>query len=174
MYHGVREDMAELSFQGQMTRYVVHHVLEFDPTRKRMSVVVENQDGDFSLLVKGADTAILDRCIKGDVDVTEKHIDEYAMVREFVCFVQFETKNKKKRSFLYHDAAGLVGRMVNVVLSLPIAFKFHKRWYRPTHTCKSKCLQALSLTKSFPKPVSDHRLSSHSWGCAPFALRKRS
>ena len=81
MYHGVRDGKAEVSFQGRMIRYQIHHVLDFDPTRKRMSVVMEDEDGEFYLLVKGAETAILDRCVSGDVETTEKHVVDYAMVR---------------------------------------------------------------------------------------------
>lgn len=81
MYHGVRDDRAEVSFQGRMTRYQIHHVLDFDPTRKRMSVIIEDEAGEMYLMVKGAETAILDRCTRGDTETTEKHVVEYALVR---------------------------------------------------------------------------------------------
>ncbi|CAH8597926.1 unnamed protein product [Schistosoma mattheei] len=44
--------------------YIVDAVLEFDPTRKRMSVMVRYPDGTYYVLSKGAETAILDpeRC----------------------------------------------------------------------------------------------------------------
>ena len=84
MYHGIRDDKAEVSFQGRMMRYQIHHILDFDPTRKRMSVVIEDEDGEIYLMVKGAETAVLDRCIYGDVEATEKHIVEYALVSESI------------------------------------------------------------------------------------------
>ncbi len=31
-------------------------------------------------MVKGAETAVLDRCIEGEVDITEKHIVQYALL----------------------------------------------------------------------------------------------
>lgn len=36
--------------------------------------------GEVYLLVKGAETAVLDRCIEGDVDIAEKHVVQYALV----------------------------------------------------------------------------------------------
>ena len=81
IYHGVRDGKAEVSFKGRMLRYQIHHVLDFDPTRKRMSVIIEDENGEYYLMVKGAETAILDRCVSGDVDTVEKHVVEYALVR---------------------------------------------------------------------------------------------
>ena len=37
--------------------------------------------GSFTCWFKGAETAILDRCVSGDVETTEKHVVDYAMVR---------------------------------------------------------------------------------------------
>ena len=51
MYHGVRDDRVEVSFRGQMKRYLLHHVMEFDPTRKRMSVIIQDEDGQSPLNV---------------------------------------------------------------------------------------------------------------------------
>lgn len=41
-------------------RFKILQVLEFDSTRKRMSVVIELEDGRLRLLSKGADSAIFD------------------------------------------------------------------------------------------------------------------
>ena len=45
VYHGVRDDKSEVTYHGKMRRYQVCHVLEFDPTRKRMSVIVMDEAG---------------------------------------------------------------------------------------------------------------------------------
>ncbi len=82
VYHGVHDDRAVVSYQGALHRFRTHHVLDFDPTRKRMSVIVEDEAGEFLLLVKGAETAVLDRCVSGDVDATEQHVVDYALVRD--------------------------------------------------------------------------------------------
>lgn len=39
--------MLEITFKGKMKRYQQLHVLEFDPTRKRMSVIIKNEEGRF-------------------------------------------------------------------------------------------------------------------------------
>ena len=35
----------EVTFGGQMRRYKPLHLLDFDPTRKRMSTIVQDEDG---------------------------------------------------------------------------------------------------------------------------------
>ena len=42
--------------------------------------VLFNFAGDFYLMAKGAEAAILSRCVKGDVEITEKHVIQYALV----------------------------------------------------------------------------------------------
>ena len=37
--------------------------------------------GDIYLMVKGAETAVLGRCIEGDTDITEKHVIQFALVK---------------------------------------------------------------------------------------------
>ena len=57
------------------------HVLEFDSTRKRMSVIVRDPATSRVLLVtKGAESSVLPRCVEGPVVETNRHIDEYALV----------------------------------------------------------------------------------------------
>ena len=45
VFHGTHEDRLEVTFKGEMRRYKLLHSLEFDPTRKRMSVIVQNENG---------------------------------------------------------------------------------------------------------------------------------
>lgn len=61
--------------------YEVLNVLEFNSTRKRMSVVVRDPAGNLLLFCKGADTVIYERlALKGNPhrDVTMAHMDEFA------------------------------------------------------------------------------------------------
>jgi magnesium-transporting ATPase (P-type) len=56
-----------VGFRGEMRKYKLLNILEFNSTRKRMSVIIEdfkpNQDGskDIYILTKGADSIILPR-----------------------------------------------------------------------------------------------------------------
>lgn len=80
--------------QGLIT-YDVLHVLPFDSSRKRMSVVIRTPDGDVIMYCKGADSAVIERLSRdhrthGDqtdgsasrrvsiTDKTEVHLDVYA------------------------------------------------------------------------------------------------
>ena len=55
------------------------HVLEFDSTRKRMSVIVRNPSGSLALVAKGAESSILPLCTAGPVFAVNRSIDEYAV-----------------------------------------------------------------------------------------------
>lgn len=45
VFHGMIEDHLEVTFHGEMRRYKLLHVLEFDATRKRMSVIIQTEKG---------------------------------------------------------------------------------------------------------------------------------
>ena len=55
------------------------HILEFDSTRKRMSVIVRNPSGSLVLVTKGAESSILPLCTAGPVLEVNRSIDEYAV-----------------------------------------------------------------------------------------------
>ncbi|XP_063723941.1 phospholipid-transporting ATPase IF-like isoform X3 [Symsagittifera roscoffensis] len=71
-------EMRILLAEREEVCYKLHHVLEFDSTRKRMSVVIENSKGEMTLLCKGAETAVLNRCIAGPRDTVLHHVNMYA------------------------------------------------------------------------------------------------
>ncbi|GAB2225542.1 hypothetical protein Droror1_Dr00006339 [Drosera rotundifolia] len=60
--------------------YKILNLLDFTSKRKRMSVIVRDEDGQILLLCKGADSIIFDRLSKngkGYLDATTKHLNEY-------------------------------------------------------------------------------------------------
>ena len=65
---------------GQQCTYEILAVLEFNSTRKRMSVICRGPDGRIRLYCKGADTVILERLAPRQefVAVTEEHLEDYA------------------------------------------------------------------------------------------------
>lgn len=71
-------------------RYKILHVLEFDSTRKRMSVILEQESANDEVLMlcKGAESHVAPRCIAGHTQETLDHIDGYAEVRIFDIFWQ--------------------------------------------------------------------------------------
>ncbi|KAF7806313.1 putative phospholipid-transporting ATPase 9 [Senna tora] len=61
--------------------YKLLNVLEFSSARKRMSVIVRDEDGNLLLLCKGADSVMFERLAKNGKEFEEKtreHINEYA------------------------------------------------------------------------------------------------
>lgn len=54
----------EVKFKNKHSKYLLLHVLEFNSTRKRMSVILKDPDGNYVLYTKGADSIILDRVDK--------------------------------------------------------------------------------------------------------------
>jgi len=67
-------------------RYKVLHVLEFDSTRKRMSIIVEKEDNKhIIMLCKGAESHVVPRCVVGPAQETLDHIDGYAEVCCLLC-----------------------------------------------------------------------------------------
>ncbi|XP_056006402.1 phospholipid-transporting ATPase IF-like isoform X4 [Ostrea edulis] len=80
VFHGIRDDHLEVTFHGEMRRYRLLHVLEFDATRKRMSVIIQKENDEIVLLCKGAETAVLKMGISGETDRTNDHIHDYAVL----------------------------------------------------------------------------------------------
>ncbi|KAG6829409.1 hypothetical protein H0H92_004611 [Tricholoma furcatifolium] len=58
------KDSMDIEVMGQRERYTLLKMLEFNSTRKRMSVVVRNPEGRLVLYTKGADTVIYARLAK--------------------------------------------------------------------------------------------------------------
>ncbi|KAG5734631.1 putative phospholipid-transporting ATPase DNF1 [Termitomyces sp. T112] len=58
---GKSKDGVDIEVMGQRERYTPLKMLEFNSTRKRMSVIVRNPDGRLVLYTKGADSVIYER-----------------------------------------------------------------------------------------------------------------
>ncbi|KAJ9187328.1 hypothetical protein P3X46_002795 [Hevea brasiliensis] len=61
--------------------YQLLHIIEFSSSRKRMSVIVRNEEGKLLLLCKGADSVMFERLAKDGREFeeqTKEHINEYA------------------------------------------------------------------------------------------------
>ena len=68
---GKSKDLLEVEVMGQSEKYTFLKMLEFNSTRKRMSVVLRSPDGRIILYCKGADSVIYERLAK-DHDPTLK------------------------------------------------------------------------------------------------------
>ncbi|XP_069720880.1 phospholipid-transporting ATPase IF isoform X2 [Phaenicophaeus curvirostris] len=79
VFTGTSGDSMEVKSLGKPERYKLLHVLEFDPNRRRMSVIVESPSGEKLLFTKGAESSILPRSKSGEIDKTRVHVDEFAL-----------------------------------------------------------------------------------------------
>ncbi|CAL1532690.1 unnamed protein product [Lymnaea stagnalis] len=114
----------EVTMRDEMKKYKLLHSLPFDPTRKRMSVIIEDVSGKVAnpkggrtkagreelaandnrkifLLCKGADVAIMDRVVAGDIESTQKMIDLYAELG--LRTLSITQRSLSMEEFLYFD-----------------------------------------------------------------------
>jgi phospholipid-transporting ATPase len=71
----------ECEVGGRTIRYDILGVCEFNSTRKRMSIIVRDPEGQVWIYCKGADTVITERLAKHGnpfLDTTNNHLEEYA------------------------------------------------------------------------------------------------
>jgi len=79
---GKSKDTLEIEVMGQSEKYTLLKLLEFNSTRKRMSVIVRAPDGRLILYCKGADSVIYERLAKDHderlKDQTSKDMEMFA------------------------------------------------------------------------------------------------
>ncbi|MBA0548084.1 hypothetical protein Golob_019203 [Gossypium lobatum] len=71
----------DLSGKKVERSYKLLNILEFSSSRKRMSVILQNEEGKLLLLCKGADSVMFERLAKNGqefAEQTKEHIEEYA------------------------------------------------------------------------------------------------
>nr|XP_057911303.1 phospholipid-transporting ATPase IG isoform X2 [Doryrhamphus excisus] len=70
--------MKILNSSNEIEVYELLHVLNFDPVRRRMSVIVRCKSGDILLFCKGADSSIFPRVKPDEVERIRVHVDRNA------------------------------------------------------------------------------------------------
>ncbi|XP_067947974.1 phospholipid-transporting ATPase IF-like isoform X2 [Watersipora subatra] len=78
VYHGLKDNKLTVTFNSKERKYILHETLDFDSDRKCMSVIIENDLGEYQVLCKGAESSVLKKCIAGPIDETIEHVDTYA------------------------------------------------------------------------------------------------
>ncbi|NWR54676.1 AT11C ATPase, partial [Bucorvus abyssinicus] len=77
---GLENDFMKIRNQkNEMEMYQLLHVLNFDPVRRRMSVIVRTTTGKLLLFCKGADSSIFPRVQQEEIQQTKVHVDRNAM-----------------------------------------------------------------------------------------------
>uniref|UniRef100_A0A8C6TT55 Phospholipid-transporting ATPase n=1 Tax=Neogobius melanostomus TaxID=47308 RepID=A0A8C6TT55_9GOBI len=72
-------DTVEIKTFGKTEKFKLLHVLEFDPNRRRMSVILQTPSGGQIMFTKGAESAILPFATSGEMEKTRLHVDEFAL-----------------------------------------------------------------------------------------------
>ncbi|PWY72960.1 phospholipid-translocating P-type ATPase [Aspergillus heteromorphus CBS 117.55] len=111
-------DRLTLNIMGEERSYRILNILEFNSTRKRMSVIVQMPDGTIRLLCKGADTIIYSRLAPGQQrelrDTTTQHLEQFAQEGlRVLCIAERVLDEKYYQEWsLKHDvaAAAIVDR----------------------------------------------------------------
>nr|XP_019950548.1 PREDICTED: phospholipid-transporting ATPase IG [Paralichthys olivaceus] len=72
------KNMKILNRNNDVEMYELLHVLNFDPVRRRMSVIVRSKSGDTFLFCKGADSSIFPRVRQEEVEKISTHVERNA------------------------------------------------------------------------------------------------
>ena len=80
VYCEEKNETYTLNVMGNKRHYEVLQVLEFDSSRKRMSIIARFPDGSIWLICKGAESHVIPQCTEGPIENTLMHINDYALV----------------------------------------------------------------------------------------------
>ncbi|XP_069799186.1 phospholipid-transporting ATPase IG isoform X1 [Dendropsophus ebraccatus] len=79
-YMGMENDFMKVKNQkNEMEVYQLLHVLNFDPVRRRMSVLVRTNTGKIFLFCKGADSSVFHRVARDEVARIKVHVEQNAI-----------------------------------------------------------------------------------------------
>ncbi|XP_062440992.1 phospholipid-transporting ATPase IG isoform X6 [Rhea pennata] len=94
---GFENDFMKIQNQKNETEmYQLLHVLNFDPVRRRMSVIVRTTTGKLLLFCKGADSSIFPRVQQEEIQKTKVHVDRNAMDGYRTLCVAFKELTQKE------------------------------------------------------------------------------
>lgn len=115
---------------GADAKYKVLDTFEFDSDRKRMSVIMQNQEGEIIMYCKGADSIMIPRFLQDEADHikdTTEHIDEFASIglRTLLFGMKIFTREEYDKFKGEYDVNGFYYR------SQKIIWKIEKRpWHK--------------------------------------------
>ncbi|XP_077346019.1 phospholipid-transporting ATPase IG isoform X4 [Lithobates pipiens] len=101
------EFMKVINKNNEMELYQLLHVLNFDPVRRRMSVLVKADTGQIFLFCKGADSSVFNRVVREDVERVKVHVEQNALdgYRTLcVAFKEFTQEEYDKMNKQLNDA----------------------------------------------------------------------
>uniref|UniRef100_A0A8C3AUS6 Phospholipid-transporting ATPase n=1 Tax=Cyclopterus lumpus TaxID=8103 RepID=A0A8C3AUS6_CYCLU len=105
------KNMKILTRNNDIEMYELLHVLNFDPVRRRMSVIVRSKSGDTLLFCKGADSSIFPRVRQEEVERIRIHVktDDYLLEGYRTLCVAY--KNLSAEDYAQADAGLMEARL---------------------------------------------------------------
>ncbi|XP_042194917.1 phospholipid-transporting ATPase IF isoform X2 [Callorhinchus milii] len=79
VFAGTIGENVEVNIFGKLERFKLLHTLEFDPDRRRMSVIVKTPQEEIFMFTKGAESSILPFVKSGQLEKTLSHVDQFAL-----------------------------------------------------------------------------------------------
>lgn len=76
---GGSQDYQELLVDDKLMKYSVLNILEFDPTRKCMSIILRTPENQILMICKGAESTIIHKSTSGPKDEVLKHVNDFAV-----------------------------------------------------------------------------------------------
>uniref|UniRef100_A0A8C3ATX6 Phospholipid-transporting ATPase n=1 Tax=Cyclopterus lumpus TaxID=8103 RepID=A0A8C3ATX6_CYCLU len=103
------KNMKILTRNNDIEMYELLHVLNFDPVRRRMSVIVRSKSGDTLLFCKGADSSIFPRVRQEEVERIRMHVERNATEGYRTLCVAY--KNLSAEDYAQADAGLMEARL---------------------------------------------------------------
>ncbi|XP_076284102.1 phospholipid-transporting ATPase IF [Lasioglossum baleicum] len=79
VFQNSSNDTIELRAKGKQMLFQKMEVLEFTSERKRMSVIVQDNNNDYWLYCKGADSAVFPMIVSGKINEAIAHVADFSM-----------------------------------------------------------------------------------------------
>ena len=151
VFLGRNQDCLNLSILGEHERVQILSVIEFNSTRKRMSVIVKKSNGQIWLISKGADSVIYERlkhlktiqdeseksndtflereesALKDLRDINLKHLDKFAESGlRTLCFASRRLSEEEYETFAYRHAEAATSMINRELLMDAVAEEYEK------------------------------------------------
>ncbi|XP_071839272.1 phospholipid-transporting ATPase IF-like isoform X3 [Apostichopus japonicus] len=76
---GGTQEYQEILVDNARDKYTILNVLEFDPTRKCMSIILRTPEGKIWMICKGAESTIIHKSTSGPKDEVLQHVNDFAV-----------------------------------------------------------------------------------------------
>nr|XP_031846306.1 probable phospholipid-transporting ATPase IF isoform X1 [Nomia melanderi]XP_031846314.1 probable phospholipid-transporting ATPase IF isoform X1 [Nomia melanderi] len=94
IFQNSTNDVIEIKVKDNTMIFQKMEILEFTSERKRMSVIVKDDNDDYLLYCKGADSAILPLIVSGKINETIAHVADFSMRGLRILVIAYKKMNR--------------------------------------------------------------------------------